>query len=368
MEKSKLTVWQFFVLTLSFLIGTSFFFTPGGLIAAAKQDAWIVPLWAGTAGIFAALIWLHLSKLHSGLSIVQICIKVAGRPIGGLLALLYIFYFIQLAAFITRNLGDFMKQALMPLTPLTIFHVMFLFVTGYAIFKGIETIARSSELLFLIMAATLIFVLCLALLEWDWGRFQGIFRMDVWKTMKETSSIFGFPFMEGLVFLMLFPFVHSNKVKSSFILAYAVATILLSFATFITIGVLGVTRASHDTYPFFVIVQEIHIGTFFEHLESTMALILLVAIFIKLSIAYYCSVLGICQLFKIKNRFWITIALILLISGLAMGYDNVVENIEFSKKYDFEYTLLYSVVIPCLLLLVTWIRRIRKKRTEEPAS
>ncbi|MFC3746889.1 endospore germination permease [Paenibacillus sp. GCM10012306] len=368
MEKSRLTVWQFFVLTLSFLIGTSFFFIPGGLIAVAKQDAWIVPLWAGTAGILAALIWLHLSKLHSGLSIVQICIQVVGKPIGSLLALLYIFYFIQLAAFITRNLGDFMKQTLMPLTPLTVFHVMFLFIIGYAVFKGIETIARSSELLFLIMVVTFIFVVCLALLEWDWGRFQGIFRMDVWKTMKETSSIFGFPFLEGLIFLMLFPFVQSNKVKSSFILAYAFATILLSLSTFLTIGVLGVTRASHDTYPFFVIVQEIHIGNFFEHLESTMALILLLAIFIKLSIAYYCSVLGICQLFEIKNRFWVTLALILLISGLAMGYDNVVENIEFSKKYDFEYTLLFSVILPCLLLLVTWIRRIRKKRTEEPAS
>ncbi|MFB8374653.1 GerAB/ArcD/ProY family transporter [Paenibacillus taichungensis] len=356
MEQSKITVWQFFVLTLSFMIGTSFFFTPGGLITVAKQDAWIVPLWAGTAAILVSLIWLELSDQHKGLSIIQICIKVVGKPLGGLLALMYISYFIQLAVFITRNMGDFMKQAMMPMSPLSAFHLMFLAISGYAVYKGINIIARSSELLFIIMAVTFIFLVFLGFTQWDWGRFQGIFRMDVWKTMKETRSIFGFPFLESLLFLMLFPFVK-NKVKTSFIFAIAIATIMLSFSTFYTIGVLGVTRASHDTYPLFVIAQEIHIGAFFEHMESTVALILLVAIFIKLSIAYYCSVLGICQLFQIQSRLWISLALILLVSGLALGYDNVVENIEFSKKYDFEYTLIYSLAIPLLLLIVTWIRR-----------
>lgn len=367
MGQSKITVWQFFVLTLTFLIGTSFFFTPGGLINVAKQDAWIVPLWAGTSTILVSLIWLELSKQYQGLSIIQICIKVAGKKLGSLLALMYISYFIQLAVFVTRNMGDFMKQAMMPMSPITVFHLMFLVISGYAVYKGIDTIARSSELLFIIMGVTFIFIVCLGLTQWDSGRFQGMFRMDLWKTMKETRSIFGFPFLESLLFLMLFPFVKS-KLKSSFILAIVIATIMLSFSTFFTIGVLGVTRASHDTYPLFVIAQEIHIGSFFEHMESTIALILLVAIFIKLSIAYYCSVLGICQLFRIKNRSWITLALILLISGLALGYDNVVENIEFSKKYDFEYTLIYSVFIPLLLLIVTWIRRSRKKSMRETTS
>ncbi|GFZ82745.1 hypothetical protein GCM10008018_30750 [Paenibacillus marchantiophytorum] len=61
-------------------------------------------------------------------------------------------------------------------------------------------------------------------------------------------------------------------------------------------------RASHDLYPMFVIVQEIHIGTFFEHLESTIALILLVSIFIKLSITYHSAVMGLCQLFRLNDR------------------------------------------------------------------
>lgn len=356
MEKAQISAWQFFVLVLGYLLGTSFFFRLGGLIAMAKQDAWIIPIWTGAAGVFLSLIWIKLAAYYPGYTLIQICTQVAGKAIGGLIALLYIGYFVHLSALITRNLGDFMKQTLMPRTPITVFHVMFLLLICYAVIKGGETIARSTEFLFPLVTVTFLFVFFIALSEWNWDRFQGLFRMNVISTMKETRSLFGFPFMEAFVFMMLFPYVRS-KIKVSFLLATVFTALLLSAGIFFMIGVLGVTRASHETYPLFLIVQEIYIGTFFEHLESTLALILLIVIFIKLSVTYYCAVSGLCQLFRVNNRSWIAFSLILLISGLSMGFDNVMENIEFNRRYYFEYMLLFAVVFPLLLLFLTWIKQ-----------
>ena len=97
--------------------------------------------------------------------------------------------------------------------------------------------------------------------------------------MKDTRSLIGYPFMEGIFFMMLFPYVRSRR-NASFILAIAATALLLSVMTFFTIGVLGVTRATHDTYPLFVIVQEIHLGTFFRTYRGmTVALFFLIAIF-----------------------------------------------------------------------------------------
>lgn len=360
MEKAQISAWQFFVLTLGYLLGTSFFFRLGGLIEAAKQDAWITPLWAGAAGVLLSLIWVKLASYFPGRTLIQICTQVAGKAIGGLIALLYIGYFVHLSSLIIRNLGDFMKQTLMPHTPITVFHVMFLLLVCYAAIKGVETIARSTELLFPLVTLTFLIIFFLALSEWNWARFQGVFRMNVMSTMIETRSLLGFPFMEAFVFMMLFPFVKS-KIKMTFILATVITALALSAGIFFMIGVLGVSRASHETYPLFLIVQEIYIGTFFEHLESTLALILLVVIFIKLSVTYYCAVSGLCQLFRVNNRTWIALSLILLISGLSLGFDNVLENITFNKKYYFEYMLLFSVVFPLLLLFLTWINQIKGK-------
>ncbi|GFZ82635.1 germination protein [Paenibacillus marchantiophytorum] len=367
MERGQISAWQFFVLIFGYLLGTSFFFRPGGLIAMAKQDAWIVPLWAGAAALIISLIWIKLANQYPGFTIVQICTIAAGKKIGGLIALLYIWYFVHLSALIIRNLGDFMKQTLMPRTPITVFHVMFLLVICYAVIKGIETIARATELLFLVVTLTFLFIFFIALSEWNWDRFQGMFRMNVWKTMKENRTLIGFPFMESIVCMMLFPYVRSRG-KVSFILGVVVATLSLSLIVFFTIGVLGVTRASHDLYPMFVIVQEIHIGTFFEHLESTIALILLVSIFIKLSLTYHAAVLGLCQLFRLNDRSWTAISLILLISGLALGFNNVLENIAFIRGYYFEYMLLYGVIFPTLLLFLTWMKQIKGKQKVGPPS
>ncbi|MGG3506280.1 endospore germination permease [Paenibacillus lautus] len=367
MEKGQISAWQFFLLVFGYLLGTSFFFRPGGLIAIAKQDAWIVPLWAGTAGVLMSLIWIKLANHYPGLTIVQICIKAAGKGVGGLIALLYIGYFVHLSSFVIRNLGDFMTSTLMPRTPITLFHIMFLLIICYAVTMGVETLARATEFLFPLVTLILLLVFFIALSEWNWDRFQGMFRMNVWTTMKDTRSILGFPYMEAFVFMMLFPYVRS-KVKVSFIMGIVIATLLLSATVYFTIGVLGVTRASHETYPLFLIAQEIHIGTFFEHLESTIALILLAAIFIKLSIAYYGAVLGICQLFRVNDRSWLAFSLILLISGLALGFDNVLENIEFGKRYDFEYTSLYAIIFPSILLFLTWMKQNKGKQKPGTSS
>lgn len=356
MEKGQISSWQFFLMIFGFLLGNSLFFYPGGLIEIAKQDAWIVPLWAGAAGVILSLIWIKLASYYPGLTLVQICTKAAGKGIGGLIALLYVGYFVHLATFVTRDIGDFMKNTLMPRTPISVFHIMFLIVICFAVIKGAEAIARTTEFLFPLAFLIYVIVFFIALPNWNWDRLQGMFRMNVWTTIKETKYVFSFPYMEAIVFMMLYPYVQ-NKIKRSYIMGIVVATLSLSATVLFTIGLLGVTRASHETYSLFVIAQEIHFGTFFEHLESTFALFLLVAIFVKLAIAYYAAVLGLCQLFGVNDRSWLAISLILLISGLALEFDNVLDKITFKTHYYFEYMLLFAIIFPVLLLFITWLKQ-----------
>ena len=55
MEKAQITAWQFF-LDIRLFSRYFIFFHPGGLIVAAKQDAWIVPLWAGVPKCIVSLL------------------------------------------------------------------------------------------------------------------------------------------------------------------------------------------------------------------------------------------------------------------------------------------------------------------------
>ena len=176
----------------------------------------------------------------------------------------------------------------------------------------------------------------------------------------------GFPYLEVISLMMIVPYVKS-RVKSALLLGIALATAFLSGILFVIIGVLGVTRASHFIYLLFIIVQEMRIAEFIERVETTIVIIWLVWIFIKLCISYYCAVAGICQLFRLKDRTWVAIPLILLISGFAITFsDNIVQTFTWGKKYNFPYNSLFGILLPLLLLFLTWIQKRRKREEGTP--
>src|SRR5690606_29181965 len=100
----------------------------GRLVGQAGQDAWLMPLWAGSFGVLIGLFWIFLFRYYPGKSLVQIPLEAWGRPLGTLVSVLYFLYFCFLAGWALRNLSDFLNGTIMPETPKTVFHVMFLLV------------------------------------------------------------------------------------------------------------------------------------------------------------------------------------------------------------------------------------------------
>ncbi|RXZ83153.1 spore gernimation protein KC [Paenibacillaceae bacterium] len=361
MEQVRISSWQFYLLSFMYVLGTTFFLRPGGLIAIAKQDAWMIWTWTGAAGIAMVFLWVKMAEQYPQLTIVQICTEAAGKWFGGAIALLYIGFFTQLSSWIVRNLGDFMTSTLMPRTPISVFHIMLLIVACYATIKGLEPIARSNEMLTPIIMLTFLIICFLMFPEWNTERLQPAFRLNLLKTIKETRNIIAFPFMETVTLMMVFPYVRKGRNRALF-MGVLIAAIILCAITLFMVGVLGVTRASHGTSPLFLIVQEIRIGPLIEHLESSVTVILLVAIFIKLSTTFYAAVLGICQLFGLKDKTWVAVPLILIISSLSLASENVVENIMWDSRYVFEYEIIYGLLFPMLFLVLAWFRNRRKAK------
>ncbi|WP_155985763.1 GerAB/ArcD/ProY family transporter [Paenibacillus gorillae] len=363
--KEHISGWQFFLITVNYSLGTAFFIRPGSMIASTKQDGWMIPLLASVFMLAVLWIWLGMAKVYPNLSIVQLAVEVAGKPIGGFIALLYIWYFIQTSSWVTRNLGDFMKTILMPNTPITAFHIMFLAIACYAAIKGVETIARTSEILTPFVIFVMLTIYVCALKEWDWGKLEPMFQSSFNKLMKDTGPVIGFPYLETVTIMMLAPHVKS-RLKTALLLGMTVTTLLLSGIVLITVGVLGASRSSHQVYPLYTIVKELQIAEFIENLESTIVISWTIWIFLKLCIAYYCAVIGICQLFKLKNRTGAAIPLIFLIAGIAITLnDNVIGNIAWDKRYIFQYSCFYGIVLPLLLWM---LGKFKKRKRKGPAA
>jgi spore germination protein KB len=120
---------------------------------------------------------------------------------------------------------------------------------------------------------------------------------------------------------------------------------------------LGVYRASHLIYPLYNIAEELRAAPFIEHVESAIAIVWLTSLFLKLSIAFYCSTTALCDLFVLKDRSRIALPLVFLVSGLAVTLlENNVVNAQWDKQYTFTYFSLFGVVLPVVLLVWTGVR------------
>ncbi|SFI86628.1 spore germination protein KB [Paenibacillus sp. UNC496MF] len=356
MEQARLSAWQMFLVTFYFTTGTTWIVLTGPVIGDAKQYAWLVCLGALAYGILLALLWLYLSSRYPGKSLVEIAVAALGRWAGGVIALFYVLYFVQIASWVTRNLGDFLHTNMMPQTPVAFFSIMVLFTCAYAVVKGIASIAMVSELLTPYLHLAYWVPILVALRQWDWQNFHESHIGSFAAAIARTNYAFAFPFMETVALMMLFPYVQ-KRLNTSYILGIAASGLSLALSVLANIGILGVNRGSRLIYPVFMLFREMQFASFLEHLETFLAINVLFIVCLKLSILFYCALLAICQLFRVKRREVVAFPLIWILSAYSLLFHNVIENMEWVQKYLFTYYLLYAVVFPLLLLAAAWLRK-----------
>ncbi|GMK44757.1 hypothetical protein PghCCS26_18850 [Paenibacillus glycanilyticus] len=359
METTKLSASQMFWLAFSFTMGTTFILLPSGVIAVAHQYAWLVHLWSCVFGLAVGFLWIHLANLHPGLSLVQIAMKVLGKYMGGAVSLFYIVFFLQIASWVTRNMCDYMQINLMPNTPLIVFSLMALLICAYAAVQGADSISFVTVFIapLLIIAFWVPFTVMIK--EWDWYFFQYPTSFLIWPTFIKTNYTLGFPFMENVAFMMIFPLIQ-NRLKSAYLGGIALAGILITVSTFFTVGILGLYRSAHLIYPIHTIFREMQFTGILEHLEAILSVSALLMVFLKLSTIFHFSVLAICQTFNIQNRAAVAYPLVWVISAYSMLFNSVMQNAEWVQKYLFMYYLPFGIGIPLLLLAVSWLSKTRK--------
>lgn len=360
MEHSYISRWQFFLITLQVTLGNSMFMLTGVIVESGKQDSWLIPLIAGLFGLLLSLVWVYASKLHPGLSFVQIAVRTMGRP-GWIAALALVWFFVYVCAWTIKNLGDVVNVTLLPISPSWMFQAMFILLAAYGVTKGIEAIARTVEFFVPILLLVFLLLTFIVSKEWKWDHFSPAFDTNMIEALAKSNIIFAFPFMEMICLTMLLPHVPKDAGKTLWS-ALCCASIILSMLVGYNIAILGVERTTHLTYPLFTMAQEMQISEFIEHIEALASSVLILSLFIKVVVYYYCAVVGLCQLFRIQRRGALALGLALYTTGLANSLtDNVIENMRWSNIYALPFSTIFAVFIPLMLVLAAKIRGIKRR-------
>ncbi|GHI01095.1 GerAB/ArcD/ProY family transporter [Neobacillus kokaensis] len=366
-ERGKINDNQFRVLVILFIFGPAVLLETSLLAAAAKQDAWISAVVG--VGIGLLIVWLY-TKIGSKFPERNLFEKleyVFGKWIGKIVSLLFFFFFFQLAAHILRNIGDFVTVHIMPETPIHFVEIIFLCIVIMGVRLGLEPIARTGEILFP-WVIFFFFIMIVSLPpEFKIENIKPVFEGGIKPILKGSTTVIAFPFMESILFLMIYPYV--NKIKEAnkaFFTGALIGGGVLILISVYTILVLGADFTARNVYPSYALAKKINIADFFQRIEAIVAGMWFISIFYKLTICFYASTVGLAQILNLKEYRSLTLPLGMIMVVLSIIISpSMAEFMSYLPKYEFPFNLTFGLFFPLLFLVVA---KIRKKTGKEPMN
>ncbi|WP_243014160.1 GerAB/ArcD/ProY family transporter [Brevibacillus borstelensis] len=364
LEQGKINIRQLTVLVIAFTMGTSFLLGPSPLALEAKQNAWIAAIIGIVIDLVLIVMYVALGNLFPGMTLAQYSEKILGKWPGKLISLLFFSFFIFLSALMVRDLGNFIVSNVMPETPVEVILISFSMVVVIATRYGLEVIARTTEIFFPWIFVSLLFLTFTLLPEIAINQLEPVTEGGI-KPLLGAGIQFS-SLQEFVCFLMLLPFVNRpKKVLHSLLLGAAAGGVILIIITALCILVLGSDFTARNIYPSFVLAKKISIGNFLERVEVLLAGVWFLSIFIKTTITFYVSALGLAQSLELRTYKPLTVPLgVLMVALSVLAYPNITKLLEFVPKIWFSYAYTFLLLLPLLLLLVALIRG----KSEAPLS
>lgn len=359
MEKAKVSVIQLFSMMFIFELGSAVVVSFG---IGAKKDAWLAILLGLCGGIALFPIYYPIFRQYSHLPFTGYARQIFGKHLGWGIGVLYIVYLLYAASRNLRDFGDILVASTMRKTPLLAVNMLMILAICYVLYLGIEVLGRTAEVFIVII---ILFGVIGSVLTWVSGNVHLPnllpFLENGWKPILTTAfpmTTF-FPFGEMFAFSMVFPYLNRfESLKKTWLSALISSGLLLSYTTTLNITVLGVEEVERATFPLLSTVGKINIMEFLQRLDALAVLTFLFTTFFKVSIYFYGAVIGMVDVFKLKNHQQIILPAGIIILFLSMAIaSNFAEHIDEGLIIAPYYLhTIFLLFIPLLMLIVTAIR------------
>lgn len=353
MKEYTISSKQLFVLMFLFELGSAVVIGPA---TEAKQDAWIAILLGMIFGMLLFILYFYLYFKNGKLPLTSLLKNLLGK------------YFGYMASVVLRDFGELITLTILRETPLAVVNFLILLVVFYGIYLGVESIARTSEILFFIfiLLEVIFFILVFASGLPDGKHLLPILE-NGWRPILNTvfPEALVFPFGETIAFTMLFSNLKNPELTIKWgLFSIIFSGIFLSATMAVNISVLGVYKASNVNFPLLSTLEKVNIGQFVTRFDSVAILILIITGFVKITLYAYATISGLRDLFKLKvyKKIITPVYIAISISSLVIA-SNYTEHIKIGLDIiPKNINVPVQIVIPIFLGLITFFNSKRKAK------
>jgi spore germination protein len=323
-EHGSITPYQLTAIYVGAVVGVGVLAFPRLIVEQAGTAA---PLATLLGAVPAVLAWLSAVQLHrwfKGRSLVEYAPKLLTRPLGWLYGGLLVLLMIMLTAMTAREFGEVVRTAVLPNTPIEITIGLMLLSAAYFVRFDVEVFARVFEVFFPVMLVPLTIIGLLSLKNARWYYIQPVLGRS-WQGLLSGTLLASVGYVGSVIVKFLLPALNRPKqaVKAG-LWGVGLAAFVYQLAVFATLAVFGPEEIRRLIWPTFELIKQTTVrGFILERLESAFVGIWVAAVFTTVSATYYTALLGITQLFRLKDHKVAAIPLVPVFYITAMLPENI---------------------------------------------
>jgi len=358
MEPPKISSTQFTIIVILFTIGSSILIIPSGLAEASEQDAWISGIVGLAGGLLVIILFNVLGKQDLSLTLLENCEVILGKVLGKGLSFVFLSFFLLLASTVVWDLVNFLTTHILINSPIEVISILFISLVIFATRLGLETVVRCGEIFFPWVIGLFCLWILFALPDAKFTNLLPIMEdglRPIWKGATLSMSI---PYLQLLVFLMIYPAVHTKKTGKSLFIGTLIGGLFLITIIIACLLVLGVNGTIIQSHPSYILGKKISFGNFIQRIEVIVAIIWMLTIFFKLVVLFYATTIGFAQVLGVRDYRILTfpLGIILLVLSLIIFPNDTYAN-EFATTSWLPYSFTICIILPLLLILIAKIRK-----------
>jgi len=332
--------------TRAFLVGVTF----NTLINVMKRDCWVIPLISIPFDILFILIINKIIDYEPDLNLPQKIIKLFGKTFGKIILALISVFIIIMGILNYLTLNNFIQSQFLTRTPLIAIAILFSVTIFYILCKGINVIARTSNILFYINIFLFFISFSGLISSFELTNLKPMFQSGLPDYLSGINSYYAFHIVPMFLLTMIPKnLVEKPKIKKTLIISTIISSITMCAVIFATLSTLGYELTALYEYPEFHVLKQATIVGASSRIESILVIQLIFDIFIYCTLIIYMFSNSLKEIFNFKKINYIyMLGCILLIIGTV-----------YAAKYNMYVDNLMVNIIPIIAsiftLLVTFI-------------
>ena len=331
-------------------------------MGTVKQDVWLSILFSALLFLPIVLVYSRICALCPQQGLHEILESLFGKAISFLLILIFSIYALTVAALTLRNFVEFTVVIALVDTPRIPLMMAILFVAVFLARQGLSVFGKWSTIVCTIILVNLAFTLLLALDVIEISRVKPMLDHSFSQITANATSIGSIAIGETVVIMVLMGHVGTGKSSYKvYLWGLLVGIVSLAMVALRNLLILGPEMAAAAKFSGYLAARIVHLGTFFERMESIISFNLILMGITKIALCLSTATMGSARLLKIDDYRNLLLPVSLLVLALcSVVFKTAFEMFDFARVYKY-VAFPIQVILPVVIWIAAEIKG-RKKR------